>query len=107
MILVKFTTNSEKLFVKLHVSGHSGYEDIGKDIVCSGVTTAVYTTIGLIEKLSSGFHVDTNEEQAVISVTIQKPNELTNTIMQNLYEILTSIAFDYPKHVKISNINNK
>jgi uncharacterized protein len=104
MIQVKFTTNSDKLFVKLHVSGHSGYEEIGKDIVCSGVTTAVYTTIGLIEKLSKGFLVDTNEEKAVIQLTLVKPDDLTQTIMQNVYDILSSIAFDYPKHVKISNI---
>jgi len=104
MIVVKFTVNSEEKIGKLHVSGHSGYDEIGKDIVCSGVTPAVYTTIGLIEKVSAGFKVDIQEEKAIISLEVMDDSDLVQLILVNLLEILEGITKDYPKNVKISKI---
>ena len=43
----KFNNN---LFQSLEVSGHSGYKTNGSDIVCSAISTAVFTSINLIDK---------------------------------------------------------
>lgn len=50
MIKVEFTRNKQNEIIKVKVSGHSGYDDIGKDIVCSAVSTAMYVTIGILQK---------------------------------------------------------
>ena len=30
------------------ISGHANYDEYGKDIVCSSITTAVFTTLNLL-----------------------------------------------------------
>ena len=38
-------------FVSFEISGHANYAEYGSDIVCSGITTATFTTIGLLKKI--------------------------------------------------------
>ena len=33
------------------ISGHANYDEYGKDIVCSSITTAVFTTLNLLDKI--------------------------------------------------------
>ena len=47
MIEVKVYSDNKKI-KGIEVSGHSGYEDLGKDIVCSSVSTAMILTINLL-----------------------------------------------------------
>ena len=40
---------------EINISGHSGYDTIGKDIVCSSVSSSLIVTVNLLEKLGSKF----------------------------------------------------
>ncbi|MBQ9936814.1 MAG: ribosomal-processing cysteine protease Prp [Oscillospiraceae bacterium] len=44
MINARFFEKDKKI-VSFSISGHAGFEDYGKDIVCAGVTSAVMTVI--------------------------------------------------------------
>ena len=35
----------------ISVSGHSGYDEAGKDIVCAAASTLIYTAIGALEDI--------------------------------------------------------
>ena len=43
MITVKFKENHKDRTLSLEISGHAGYADAGKDIVCSAASILAYT----------------------------------------------------------------
>ena len=51
MIICSVKKN-EKLY-EINISGHSGYDTIGKDIVCSAVSSSFILTVNLLDKLNS------------------------------------------------------
>lgn len=103
------------LYVSLMVSGHSGYADYGSDIVCAGISTAVISSINLIDKLVDGhFEFTQNDENGLVVLNNINYNglsneklEFINLVFENLIETLKNIEDDYPKYFKIKIENNK
>lgn len=95
---------SDGIYKEITIEGHSGYEELGKDIVCSSVSTAFYISLGLLEKVSKDFKYFCDEKNAKMKLQITKPSEISNLIFENLVEFLTSVSKEYSKNVKI-NIN--
>ncbi|MDD3382914.1 MAG: ribosomal-processing cysteine protease Prp [Bacilli bacterium] len=102
MIIVNLI-KSEVGYKEITIEGHSGYEVIGKDIVCSAVSTAFYLSLGLLEKVSKDFKYFCDEKNAKMKLQIAKPSDMSNLILENLVEYLTSISKQYTKYVKILN----
>ena len=95
------------------ITGHSGYSDAGSDIVCSGISTAVFTTLNLLDKMySENIELIQNEKKGYIKCKINFDYEAgTKTtflavIIQNLIDVLSSIEEDYPKNLKVIINNN-
>ena len=90
-----------KVYIKeneIEIKGHSNYDTLGKDIVCSAVSSIVTTTInGIIsidnEAISYQYQNDT------MTITNLKKDEITNKLINNMIELLTSLAKDYPKNI--------
>ena len=94
---------------KIEVKGHSGYEEIGKDIVCSSVSTAVILTINLLEKLNLKFSYQSDDKIPYISLNIDGENSedeghLIQTILCNLVDNLSQVEKQYKKYLKIYEI---
>ena len=82
----------------IEIIGHSGYDIVGKDIVCSAVSSIVTTTInGIIsidkEAISYKYKNDT------MTISILKKDKITIKLIDNMFELLTSLAKDYPKNI--------
>ena len=92
-----------KVFVtkdKIEVTGHSDYDNIGKDIVCSAVSSIVTTTInGIISIDSDAITYDYNRD--VMEINIIKNDEVTIKLINNMIDLLKSLAKDYPKNIKV------
>lgn len=103
------------LWTSLKVSGHSGYADYGSDIVCAGISTAVISSINLLDKLLDGhFEVTQDENKGLVILNnIDYSNlsnekvEFVNLIFDNLIDTLKTIEDDYPKNFKLKIENNK
>lgn len=52
MIKVTIVTNSDGEYRGFQVSGHAGYDECGKDIVCAAVSCLALNTINSIEALT-------------------------------------------------------
>ena len=108
-------TKQNGLWTSLKVSGHSGYANHGSDIVCAGISTAVISSINLLDKLiGERFEVIQNEKEGLIFVTNinyngidSKEVDFVGIIFENLYQTLNSIEEEYPKNLKIKIENNK
>lgn len=101
--MTKVTIDFEnELFKSFEVSGHANYSTYGSDIVCSGITVACFTTIGLLKKVLKSNSYEYSEKDAFLSFKmIDLSDHLTNLIISNFIEVLENIQKQYPKHLKI------
>ena len=90
------------LFSKLEISGHSGYAEFGSDIVCSGISSAVLTSINLIDKYTKNYQLEQDDKKGYLCFKIYELNNHINLIIENLIEILEQIESSYPKNLKIT-----
>ena len=85
---------------EIEIIGHSNYDTLGKDIVCSAVSSIVTTTInGIIsidhEAISYSYH---NDKMTISNI---KKDEITNKLLNNMLDLLKSLAKDYPKNINV------
>ncbi|MCK9536243.1 MAG: ribosomal-processing cysteine protease Prp [Bacilli bacterium] len=101
MISVKVNYRQDKIN-QIVISGHSGYDESGKDIVCSAVSTAMFVSLGLIEKVCPRYNFKSDEKKAVMTLKIIESNEITDMVLENLIDSLYSISCDYGDYLAIN-----
>lgn len=103
MIVVDFP-EAANCRVCLKVTGHSGFEDKGKDIVCAAVSTLVQTFVGGVETeleaLVKGNLTQSNCNLEIL-VTPERQPELA-TICKVFKFGFLKICESYPEHVKLN-----
>ncbi|MBQ8293189.1 MAG: ribosomal-processing cysteine protease Prp [Bacilli bacterium] len=102
MTKASFILNNSKPYA-FTISGHAEYGNYGEDIVCSSITTAVFTTLNLLDKLlnEEDYTLIQNEDKGLIDFKLNKTSKLSLLIIQNLLDILINIEEQYPQNLKI------
>ena len=82
----------------IEIPGHINYDIVGKDILCSSVSSIVTNTInGIIsideEAISYEYQNDT------MTIVIRKSDEITVKLINNMIDLLQSLSKDYPKSI--------
>ena len=85
---------------KIEISGHSGYDIVGKDIVCSAVSSIVTTTINGIISIDEKA-ISYKYENDKMTITNLKNDEITDKLLNNMLDLLKSLAKDYPKNINV------
>ena len=85
---------------KIEVTGHSEYDNIGKDIVCSAVSSIVTTTINGIISIDSDA-ISYEYYRDIMEINILKHDEVTIKLINNMIDLLKSLSKDYPKNIKV------
>jgi|P1105metagenome_2_1110788.scaffolds.fasta_scaffold130539_1 uncharacterized protein YsxB (DUF464 family) len=99
MISVSFGRGAGRL-VSCRVSGHAGYDDFGRDIVCAAVTSAVqYTANAMTEVFGVSAEVRAGENQ--ISIAVCGEDENGFRLLEALHLHLTLLSDEYPKTILI------
>jgi uncharacterized protein YsxB (DUF464 family) len=103
MTKANFILNNEKKPYAFRISGHAEYGNYGEDIVCSSITTAVFTTLNLFDKLleQKDYSLIQDEDKGLIDFKLNKIDNLSLLIIQNLLDILINIEEQYPQNLKI------
>jgi len=99
MIICSVKKN-ENLY-EITVSGHSGYDTIGKDIVCSSVSSSLILTVNLLEKLNSDFEFISDESIPMMKVKLENYKDIEEKILDNLIDCLKSVSSQYSKYLKV------
>lgn len=85
---------------KITISGHAGFADYGKDIVCASVSSIIYTTVnGLLNIDNESIKFTDNK---TITIEILKNDNVTNILINNMLDLLKELEEQYPKNIKIS-----
>ena len=84
----------------IEIEGHSGYDIIGKDIVCSAVSSIVITTINGIISIDENA-ISHNYQNDKMTIRIIKKDDITIKLIDNMLDLLKSLAKDYPKNINV------
>ena len=82
VILTKKDDNVNKVII----NGHAGYDDFGKDIVCSAASSIVTTTInGILSFDKEGLSYEVSKDGLVIKNI--KTDNITQTLLNNMISL--------------------
>ena len=84
----------------IEITGHSGYDMAGKDIVCSAVSSIVTTTINGIISIDEKA-INYKYQNDTMLITILKKDEITVKLINNMLDLLKSLSKDYPKNINV------
>ena len=104
MIKVKLTKNNN-YYKRIIITGHAGYDDFGKDIVCAAVSSTVITTINILLSLDNQ-SISYNDSRGLIIEVLKNDmttKKIINVLISNLYELEKA----YPKNIQIKEENNE
>jgi len=96
MIKVEVTNNY------ISFQGHANYNDYGKDIVCAAVSATLITTIEAISKFDIAA-TNIKESNDKLELFINKHDDITNKLINNMLTLLKELEKKYPKNIKITN----
>ena len=99
MIKVAVLKNS-KGYQNIAVKGHAMYDDFGKDIVCSAISSIVTTTInGILLLNKDGLKYDVSEGEVIIHDI--DCNSTTQTLIENMIHMLKELEEGYPDNIHV------
>lgn len=110
MVQVSIYKNAENLITGFKLSGHAGFDNKGKDIVCAAVSMLVINTINSIEQFTSDvFRYEEDEKHAVIEfhVTSDLSNN-ANLLLSSLALGLQNVYEEYGnKYIKLTQVDSQ
>jgi uncharacterized protein len=90
--LIKINKEGNTIILK----GHSEYEVIGKDIVCSAVSTLVISTINAIKKIGGDIDYEYIEDALTVEY---KSDDVTDKLIENMIDMLKELKEQYPENI--------
>lgn len=85
---------------RIEISGHAGYAEPGKDIVCAGVTALTQTLIQSIENLTDD-KIEYRISPGKVEVEYRNLSEKSKTLVDSFFVGICLIAEEFPEHVKV------
>ena len=99
MIRVKVESNNSHI-TKISILGHADYEEYGKDIVCSSVSSIVTTTVNGIYEIDKDY-LNVKEEKDGMIITILKQDDTCDKLIKNMLSLLSELEESYPENIKV------
>lgn len=85
---------------KISINGHALYDDYGKDIVCSSVSSIVITTInGILSINNKAISYQKNKDELLLE--IKSFDDITTKLIDNMLSLLKELSSQYPKNIQI------
>lgn len=98
--MIKIKIDYDKNYVsKFKISGHSGYDVKGNDIVCASVSTLVISSINLALRLKEK-SVVVKLKDGLIDANVLVHDEIINEVFLNMINMLEELQNDYKNNLK-------
>ena len=95
MIKIKVTKKN------ISILGHANYDDYGKDIVCASVSSIVLCSIEAISNFDINA-VDIKQTKDKLEIIINKTDDITQKLINNMLNCLKELEKKYPKNIQIN-----
>ncbi len=100
MIKVNIRKKDDKVY-EIVIKGHANYDDYGKDIVCSAVSTMAITTVNNIICLEDSISYE--EDSGLLKIRVLKDTDINQKILDNFIRMINELKMQYPKNIEIRN----
>lgn len=92
-------------YLGFYVTGHAGYANSGKDIVCSGVSALAISTANALSK-RLGNQVRCGQIQGFLFVKLsnqlnEEEKKISQIILDSCYEGMVSVENEYGNYLKV------
>jgi len=84
MVKTNFYYQKDQI-VKVEVSGHSNFDQVGKDIVCAGISAIIFGTLNALDNLVSQQEVKIVEPETKVIIEVLKPSDNNQMILQTMF----------------------
>lgn len=95
MIKIKVTEKN------ISILGHAKYDEYGKDIVCASVSSIVMCSVEAISQFDINA-VDIKQTKDKLEIIINKTDETTQKLINNMLNCLKELEKKYPKNIQIN-----
>ena len=100
MVQVQVESKNKKHIDCVKVHGHAMYDDYGKDIVCSSISSIITTTINGIYEIDKNYlNVELIDDGMII--TVLKTDKVGDALIKNMLTLLSELSDNYPENIKI------
>ena len=104
MTRCEFFTENDRI-TGFSISGHSGFEDAGKDIVCAAVSAVVeMAEITINDVCGAKAKTRVKEDQARVTLTLPvscDEEETVQAVLSGMLVTLLSLREDYPDYIEV------
>ena len=84
----------------IKITGHAGYADAGKDIVCASVSSIVYTTVNGIMNIDKDA-IKFSDDNNIFKIKIINKSKVVNILINSMIDLLNDLEKQYPENIKI------
>ena len=99
--MIKVSVDSNKNHIaKINILGHADYDEYGKDIVCSSVSSIVTTTVNGIHEINDKY-LNVEEVKDGMIITILEDDKICYKLIQNMLSLLSELSNSYPENIMI------
>ena len=98
MIKVKLVKDNNKVR-RVIITGHAGFDDYGKDIVCASVSATVITSVNASLSIDNKSLI--YNENNGLDIEVVKDDMVTTKIIDNMISNLYELEKAYPKNIEI------
>lgn len=99
MIKVSIKRNNHRVD-NIKIEGHSGYAELGHDIVCASISTLAITSVNMMIRLDP-LAISYETRDGFINLDVKKHSEFIDIVIENMIDLLEELANDYKKYIKI------
>lgn len=85
---------------RIKISGHAGYAEPGKDIVCAGVTALTQTLVKSIEDLTED-KIEYDISPGRADIKFRNLSEKAKALVDSFFIGIRLIADEFPENVRI------
>lgn len=85
---------------RIEISGHAGYAELGKDIVCAAVTALTQTLIQSIEEFTDD-EIECSISPGRVDIKHRDLSEKSKTLVDSFFIGVCLIADEFPEYVRV------
>ena len=94
--MIKINISKDEITIK----GHSGYSEVGSDIVCASVSSICITTVNALLSIDEDC-VKYIEEDGYLNIKINKHSEVIDKLINNMINLFKELESQYKKYIEI------
>ena len=94
--MIKINITKDEITIK----GHSGYSEVGSDIVCASLSSISITTVNALLSIDEDC-ISYEEKDGYLNIKIKKHNEVIDKLIDNMINLLKELEEQYKKYIEI------